>query len=252
MPNQINAFLLQQPIMGAEGWHSHAASAVNGIAATAGLLVNQTFTQLAAEDTITVVSSDANDTTQICRVYGIDNQGNRRWENISLNGTTRVSSTVTWRYIENYFLSAECAGTVTIERDNTPTFTDIGTIVIGQLQAYTAQHFSGECDSYITYWSCGLADNATDSVTFELRWYPDDADCLDPTDGYLVLDTQVALAMTVNSNQAVSQPVPLHYAQAIKCPAGGWIAVYALGGAASCEGYTTLQGFDIDKSAIGR
>ena len=86
----------------------------------------------------------------------------------------------------------------------------------------------------------GINDNVPDTVTFDLRWYPDDADCLDAGDGFLILDRIVCVGIS-----EVQQPAPIIYPQPIECPAGGWIVVYGLGGAANCMGHVTLQGFDM-------
>ena len=70
---------------------------------------------------------------------------------------------------------------------------------------------------------------------FELRWYPDDADCLDVGDGYKLLDELFcATGDTVGGN--INLPV--------KCDSGGWIAVYGDSWAVNGDGNIIIQGYD--------
>lgn len=69
-----------------------------------------------ANDSITVVSADAADTTQTLTVYGTTNGTDTVVvEDIALNGTTPVVSTkLDWGVILGFELSAACAGIITV------------------------------------------------------------------------------------------------------------------------------------------
>jgi len=219
------------------GWTVYAND--DDIDATLELIteLDTTFAQLAAEDTIEVVSASAADITQTVTVYGINSAGKKVSEEIALDttaGTTAVAGTVTWRYIDQAEVDIECAGAITVRRATGDTF--ITSIPIGQLDAQMAQHFNGEYITYITGWSARCT-STTGTVLLELRWYPDDADCLDPTDGYKILDAIQFTNVLGSDSGIMGQP--------IKCPAGGYIAVYGLGGAANSDASVTVQGMDI-------
>ena len=103
------------------------------------------------------------------------------------------------------------------------------------MKAGIAQHFTGEKDSYITYFK-GASTNDSSQIIYQLRYYPDDADCLDASDGYEVLDS--IAASTFDTKES-------YYPQPIRCKAGGWIAVYGIGMAADANGAIILQGYDV-------
>lgn len=228
--------LLNQPRAGARGWHLHAYNSVIGDSLEMMAPSTFTYAQNDGEDQIEVLSSDGADTTQYVTIYGIDNSGNKIREKMGvLTGATAVLSTNTFRYIENAWVDAETAGTVTIqdEDDNS-----IAEIEIGSLNTGIAQHFNGESESYITFFAGGLYDGTKDA-TYELRWYPDDADCLDAGDGFEVLDRLYCPVESGHDSHSYPMPIgPL--------PKGGWIVVYAIADAASAKGWCTLQGFDVE------
>ncbi len=193
--------------------------------------LDSTYAQLAAEDQIEILS-DGSDTTQYVTVTGIDDDGKRISETVLLTGTTEVLTAATFRYIDQVSVDAECTGTITIRRE---TNTFITSIPAGTLGATMVQHFNGEKNSYITGWRASVT-STTGTVIFQLRAYLDDADCLDAGDGYLILD-EIQL-----NNVHSTQDRP--FKQAIKVPAGGWIAVYGTGGAVDSDGSVTFQGYD--------
>lgn len=243
MENPIEATLLSRPVLGANGWHKFADNTdIDAALEIMAFIQASPYAQIASAEEIEVVSANGADTTQYITIFGIDNaDGNQTSERIGpLTGATAVTTTTVFRYYEGALLDKECAGAVTIRKKTGDTF--ISGIAIGSLTDYVCQHFNGEKTTYITYFDAGLDDNATDTVTFDLRWYPDDADCLDAGDGFIILDRIVAHGVAI----ATSAPGGLGkaYAQPIRCPAGGWIAVYALAGQDNCEGFVTLQGFD--------
>jgi hypothetical protein len=91
------------------------------------------FTDIAATDQVTVISSNAGDTTQTVTVYGRDAAGTIVSEPLSLNGTTRVTGAQAFERILKVVVSASHAGTITVTRDNSATFTEIGTLETGVL-----------------------------------------------------------------------------------------------------------------------
>ncbi len=218
------------------GWSIHGAD--DDIDTAGGLIteLDTTYAQLAAEDTLEIVSAAAGDITQTITISGIDNSGNRIVESIALDtadGTTVVGSTNTFRYVDQVETDIECAGAITVRRATGDTF--ITSIPIGQLQATMVQHFNGEKHSFITGWEANVT-STTGTVLFQLRWYPDDADCLDAADGFRVLDEIQFNNVHDNQYRPFSQP--------IKCPAGGWIAVWGTGGSDNADGSVTVQGID--------
>ncbi len=217
-----------------KGWSVHVRS--TDIDTTAELItqLDTTYAQLAAEDTIEVLSSSASDITQTVTVTGINNAGNKVSEAIALdtsNGTTAVASTTTFRYIDQASVSAACLGTITVRKATADVF--ITSIPIGQIEAGMVQHFNGEDDSYITGWNETAEPSSV--IRFELRWYPDDSSSLSPTTGYKVLDRLIAETTDTLFGNII---------QPIKCPAGGWISVYGTGTSNNAIGSITIQGYD--------
>lgn len=241
--HSLSCLFTGHPIKGAEGWHLHAlADDVDAATEIVAHDMATAFAQLAAEDTIEVLSGSALDLTQVVTVYGIDSAGNQASEAITLTGDTAVTSSTTWRYIENARLNVECAGLITIRRATGDTF--IMEIGIGDMHTQVCQHFNGTKTSYISYFDAGGWD-VDGSLQFELRWYPDDADCLDADDGYIVLDRAAMLfkdgtdELTVVAQPRGAYPLP------IKCPPGGWITVYVTSDSADAQAWATVQGFDL-------
>lgn len=71
------------------------------------------FTNQPAGDGVEVLSSSASD-TQVCTVWGTDTSGTLRYEQITLNGTTAVSSTrVNWQDIVSVILAEYDGSSVT-------------------------------------------------------------------------------------------------------------------------------------------
>jgi len=237
----VNTVYDHNKVQEAKGWRVHVLD--DDIDATAELLteLDSTYAQLAAEDTIEILSASAADITQTVTISGINNKGKRIIESIALDtsaGTTVVGSVATFRYIDQVEVDKECAGAITVRRATGDTL--ITSIPVGSLNAEMAQHFNGEKTSYVTAWTCG-ATTVTGSVLFELRWYPDDADSLDAGDGYRVLD-RVYIDGAVTSPYS---PSPRNYPSPIALPKGGWLAVYGTGGAANSDGYSTIEGYDL-------
>lgn len=79
-----------------------------------------------------VVSSDAGDTTQIVRIIGVDANYEVIAENISLTGTTPVTTTNSYKAINDFITtSGNCAGNVTAS---------IGATVYAQITAGTGRN----------------------------------------------------------------------------------------------------------------
>jgi len=196
--------------------------------------LDTTYAQLAAEEAIEVLSASSGDTTQTVTVIGIDNAGKKVSEDFTLAGATVQTSTAVFRYVDQVSSDKECAGAITIRKKTGDTL--ITSIPVGSLDAGMVQHFNGEKTSYVTGWRASCT-STTGTLIFELREYPDDADCLDAGDGYRVLDSIVFTNVLGTQNRPFTQP--------IKCSAGGWIAVYCDGGTDNADGSVTVQGFDV-------
>ena len=190
------------------------------------------YDQLHAEDTIEVLSSGT-DVTQTVTIIGIDDSGNKISEGFLLTGSTAVSGTLTFRYVDQASVDAECDGAITVRRATGSTF--ITSIPANTLEATMVQHFNGEETSYITGWRASCT-STTGTLIFDLRVYPDDADCLDDGDGYKIVDQIVFTNVLGTQNRPFPQP--------IRVEKGGWIAVYCIGGQADSDGSVTVQGFD--------
>ncbi len=216
-----------------KGWSLSGAD--DDIDTAGGIIaeLDSTYAQLATEDQIEVLSASTNDTTQTVTVTGIDDGGRKISEDFTLAGTTVQLSTATFRYVDQVTVDAECAGAITVQRE---TNTFIISIPIGSVEATIIQHFNGEQDTYITGWRASVT-STTGTVLFELREYPDDADCLDSSDGYRVIDSIQLNNVHSTQDRPFNQP--------IKCAAGGWIIVWGIGGSDNADGTVTLQGYDL-------
>jgi len=200
--------------------------------------LDTTFVQMAAGDNIYCVSSSASDITQTVWVSGITTGGKKVTESFTIAGTTySAASTATYAYVDQTWVDIECLGTISISReDGVPTL--INSIEIGSLKGDIGHHFNGEKVTYVKRW---WADSTTTGQKkLELRWYPDDADCLDASDGFTLLD-RIVIAGSVYS----SRVRPLGTGQnGYKLPAGGWLAVYGTGNVADQEATVTVIGSD--------
>ena len=228
--------LFSHPVSGARGWHLHAYNSAIGTSLEFIAPTGFTWGQNVSVDQLEFVSNDVDDTTQYITAYGIDQYGKKVRERKILNGQTEVLSTKTWLYFENAWLDAECEGTITIQDEDDDVL--IAEIEVGSLNTGIAHHFNGEEESYITFFAGGLYDGTKDA-TYQLRWYPDDADCLDVADGFEVLDELYCPVESGHDNHAYPMPIgPL--------PKGGYIAVFGVADGADAKGWVTLQGFDVE------
>ena len=192
------------------------------------------YAQIASEEEVEIVSSEALDITQVITIIGVDENGLRVTEDLPLDtsdGTTAVTSTTVWRYIEEVRMDVEATGTITVRKATLDTF--ITGIAIGQLTDGNAQVFPAEKDLYLTSVTV-TSSTASDIITAEIRWYPDDADCLDSGDGYVVLDKVIANALLSTHRD---------YAVPIRCPAGGWLAVFVSANNNDSGGSVMLSGW---------
>jgi len=79
-----------------------------------------------------VASSDAGDTSQVVQLQGLDANYNKITENVSLNGTTVVTTTQSFKAINAFVtISGNCAGNVTAK---------IGATVYAQITAGTGRN----------------------------------------------------------------------------------------------------------------
>jgi hypothetical protein len=226
-----------------KGWSVSGSDDKIGTPARLMTELDSTYAQLSAEDKVEIVSSSHRDSSQTVIVSGINNSGNKISENIALVGTNIARSLATFRYIDQVTLeagtnlvtsaTASCLGTVTVRKATGDTF--IVSVPIGSIEATVLQHFNGEKDSYVTNWGAAVTSTGPGAV-FDLRYYSNDASCLAPTLGYKTID-QISLTTLSSSSGSIAQP--------IKCPAGGWIAVYATGRTPNMDNSVIVQGYDI-------
>jgi hypothetical protein len=92
------------------------------------------FTDITTTDNVTVVSSAGGDTTQTVTIYGRLATGAITSEALSLNGTSRVVGATLFERILKIVVNAAHTGTITVTRDNGPTYTAIATLETGILQ----------------------------------------------------------------------------------------------------------------------
>lgn len=79
------------------------------------------YTQMAASDTVRIVSTNAGDTTQTVTITGRKADGTLASEVLNLNGTTVVTSSNTYERLLKAEMSATALGTVTVARTTGPT-----------------------------------------------------------------------------------------------------------------------------------
>lgn len=108
------------------------------------------FTQLAATDTLEVLSSSAGDTTQSITITGRNAAGAIISDTKTLNGTTVVAITGSFERVHSAVLSADTAGNVTVRRSSAgPT---VGVIPAGERGFYALfQRSASEAAQAIRY-----------------------------------------------------------------------------------------------------
>ena len=229
--------LLKYPRSGARGGHIHSYNGDIDTIEIMAPIFNTTYAQLDSDNTVVVYSSSADDVTQNVTVYGIDSTGKKASETIAVAGVAKIPGLITFSYIENIWMDVEVTtGRIDLAENNASTYTYIMEIERVRLNSGIAQHFNGECESYVTFFAGGLYEAGVDGM-FELRWYPDDSSCRTST-GYEVLDRVFCSGESGHDNHPYPMPIgPL--------PKGGWLVVYAVGD--STLGWCTVQGFDIEE-----
>jgi hypothetical protein len=197
-----------------------------------------TFAQLAAEDNIEVLGTEAG---RVVTVYGIDNKGNQFKESITTTGGSYgATSATTARYIERATIDSDTQDTVIIRRKTGDTF--IMSIPANQLETRISHKFNGEKMAFVTGWGIhngvdtDSTTSATSSMVAQLRWYTDDADSLDSTDGYQVVDTIVTNPYDISTTKKFANPV--------KLKAGGWLAVFAQNHDLNQKATVRIEGYD--------
>ena len=211
------------------GWRIHVRSSA---ITNAGAVVSEnTFAQIAAADQWTIVSSSASDITQTATVWYVDADNHLWFEKQALNGTTRVESVATAKYIVGAYLDIVAVGTVLLERSNTPTFTDIGSITIGEMSLNVAQFYAGPSTWGVVKFGAGV--QSTDgSIDFQLRIHKDAATT---TTGFNIADT---IHLT---NVLGSQAFNRYEDGMILVPAGGKVEVFGKSTADTSDGWCTFD-----------
>ena len=240
--------LFSQPVSGVRGWHlhSHNDTIVNALELMAPSFATA-YRQLDTDGIVEVDSDQGGDTTQTITVFGIDENGRKAKDDIELNGTTAVDGVVIFSYIENIMVDALSAGIMFIQEDTGPQY--IMEIEAGLLNSGIAQHFNGECESYVTYFAAGTYALSEAILNFELRWYPNDLSCRGTSTGYEVLDRVMAGGSSHSTLKSYNQaPAPHAYPMPIgPLPKGGWLCVYVIAPEAdNSNAWCTVQGFDVE------
>ncbi len=96
--------------------------------------VSVIFTDIAATDNVTVISDNAGDTMDIT-ITGRLATGVIDTDVITLTGTTRAAGVKNFERILKIVLDSVATGTITVTRDNSPTYTSIATLDPGILEA---------------------------------------------------------------------------------------------------------------------
>ncbi len=96
--------------------------------------IKMLFTDISTTDNVTIISTSAADNTQTVTITGRDATGAIVSEALSLNGVSRVVGAQLFERILKIVINAAHAGTVTVTRDNGPTYTEIASMPTGILQ----------------------------------------------------------------------------------------------------------------------
>ena len=206
---------------------------------------DDSYAQLAADDTIQVDSSDAADIGMIATIVGIDTNGDRLSEQITTNGTTAVDSANTWRYVENFWIDSECAGTLTLQRKTGPAA--IQAIPTGYLKAQTIQIFTGEGRFYLQGVDARLqAVTARDDIDFEVRWYPNVLACRAAANYSYHRLGHLTVQYDATATQAMVSPVDVWRPPTpIQLPPRGWLAVFGKHATDNGDAIVNLYGFHV-------
>jgi len=195
------------------------AAVASGAGLTAPVAPNA-FTQLAADDTIELISSAAGDTTQKATLVGISTSNTLLVTSaVKLNGTTAVDVTG-YRYIENVFLDSPCAGTVTIRRETGPA--TIATITIGQLSTSVVHMFCYQSTEAVRgrIYGWGARIRGAAHINAQLFYFPDVTKARGLATGMLILGDIVTNALDPG-HEIIFPAVPTLETT------GGYIAVVA-------------------------
>lgn len=160
---------------------------------------------------------------------------------MNLTGTTAVTSSTTFRYIESASTDIRCTGTVTIRRATGDTF--IVSIPGGALETTVVQRFTGEKTSYLTGWRVDVTQ-ITGTVSFQLRFYPDDNYSISDSAGLATSFVLIDQAFYYDALSGIPYPKDLPFNQPIKLSPGGWLAVFAQGANANADVSALIQGYD--------
>lgn len=209
---------------------NHAHVEASGAAGLTKPVASLAFTQLAAADTIELVSANNADNSQFATVVGVTTSNLLASTRVKLNGTTAVE-VEDLSYVEQVFLDAPCAGIITIRRKTGPA--TVTTIAAGELRT-TALHLycigrEGPQRPIVYEWGVSL-DSVADDVHVQLRYYPSLASSRSAaaSTGFIVLGdwtSLVAKNKLETQRRLVAFPSPEI--------GGGWLALMAEDGAST-------------------
>lgn len=197
--------------------------------------IGTALVQMASNGTIEAVSAEAADTTQWLTLVGINTQDQKVTESFKLNGATAVEATspITFKYFEYAFLSAKCAGIVTIRMKTGPT--TIITISAGHICTPVAHFFAHNGEGPVMgriHLAKAYATTNTAAATLDLRVYPTAAAARDLTLGYVRKEE----VLTLFASQVVGFQAPGIEDVSIEVPGGGYACMTVNGNNAAVQG----------------
>lgn len=214
---------------GMSGWRVIAYDA--DIDTTASLVCGYaSWAQIAANDTIQIVSSQAADMSKQIRLTGVDSAGDKIQEIMTTNsadGTTAVDSALAYTYLNSAYVvsqTAALAGNITVRRKTGPSTLDV--ITAAKRQSGVAQYYNGHLTSYITRW--GVSNEDTSATMFFVLRHCNAAGT--------VVDVIDHLAVVASDNK--------EHELDIRIPAGSMVNVFGDSSADNKTGFAFIEGYD--------
>jgi len=139
-------------------------------------------------DTIEMISDEAAD-VMTAYVVGIDTDGKRGYEEITMNGAATVAGTKAWNYIEEVYMESTVAGAITCQEASGDADIYARDFTTLKSLSFNTAHFFTDKDRGAWITSFGvhklLAGVAAGNVYAEIRVFPEQAACVTPANfGY--------------------------------------------------------------------
>ena len=200
------------------------------------VIVDASFAQISAADQIEILSAQAADTGQQVTIVGMGPDSARVSQTLDLNGTSVVTSTVVFEFVEYAYINTggEATGAITLRKEGV--VASVAIIAAGELSTGGAHYFAGRTNrSFITGFRVMSIDGAG-VVNVELRIYPDHQDAVDLGDGYFIV-AEGYIAATAGAEFDFIFPIP--YA----LPRYAYATVQATSAVANTDLRGTLYGY---------